>query len=106
MIELAASGDGTAFPLHQLSPVDQPLAARLMVLDLPELEDDEALERAMRDCVRYVHEATAVRSAAAIQRELQEAKDAGRDDEVRVLAARLAELAAEAPHLRRTLAAR
>ena len=106
IIELAAACDGTVFPLHRLPEVDRPLAARLMVLDVPELEDDAALQQAMRDCVRYVHEATAVRSAAAIRRELQEAKDAGRDDEVRVLAARLAELAAEAPHLRRTLATR
>ncbi|MFN2582823.1 MAG: DNA primase [Candidatus Dormibacteria bacterium] len=108
IIEMAQQHAGSAFPLHLLAPADQPLAARLMVLDVPELENDvaERLERAMRDCVRDVHEATAVRSAAAIQRELQQAKDAGRDDEVRVLAARLAALAAEAPHLRHTLTTR
>ena len=108
IIEAARGGDAS-FPLHRLPAGDQPLAAKLMVLDVPELDsssDTDALERAMRDCVRDVHEATAIRSAAAIQRELQQAKDAGRDDEVRVLAARLAELAAEAPRLRRTLSAR
>ena len=109
IVELAQEADGEAFPVHRLGAADQPLAARLMVLDVPELDpasDAGALDRAMRDCVRDVHEATAVRSAALIQRELQQAKDAGRDDEVRVLAARLAELAAEAPHLRHTLSAR
>ena len=98
-----------AFPLHRLTPQDQPQAARLMVLDVPELDPDsdpESLVRAMQDCVRDVHEATALRSAAAIQRELLQAKESGRDDEVRVLAARLAELAAEAPHLRHTLSTR
>ncbi|HEX6539689.1 MAG TPA: DNA primase [Candidatus Dormibacteraeota bacterium] len=106
IIELALETAGPDFPLHRLRPSDRSLAARLLVLDVPELDDGEALERAMRDCVRRVHEATAIRSAAAIQRELQEAKEAGRDEEVRILATRLAELAAEAPHLRRTLAAR
>jgi DNA primase len=106
IIELALeSGDGE-FPLHRLAPSARSQAALLLVLDVPELDDDEALEHAMRDCVRVVHEATAVRSAATIRRELQEAKEAGRDEEVRALAARLAKLAAEAPRLRRTLAAR
>ena len=108
IVDLALDG-GATFPLHRLAPGDQALAARLLVLDVPELDPDsdpDALGRAMRDCVRDIHEATAVRSAAAIQRELQQAKDAGRDDEVRVLAARLAALAAEAPHLRHTLSAR
>lgn len=106
ILEIALEHGGGDFPLHRLPPADRSQAARLLMLDVPELDDDVALEHAMRDCVRVVHEATALRSAAAIQRELQEAKEAGRDEEVRVLAARLAELAAEAPHLRRTLAAR
>ncbi|MBV8195273.1 MAG: DNA primase [Candidatus Dormibacteraeota bacterium] len=109
IMETAQQANGGGFPLHRLGAGDQALAARLMVLDVPELNETsavDALERAMRDCVRDVHEATALRSAAEIQRELQSAKDAGRDDEVRILAARLAALAAEAPHLRHTLSAR
>ncbi len=106
IIEVALDAEGGEFPLHRLRPADRSPAARMLVIDVPELGDDEALEQAMRDCVRVVHEASAVRAAAIIQRELQEAKEAGREDDVRRLAARLAELAAEAPLLRRTLAAR
>ena len=106
LIELAMGAPDAQIPLYRLSTSDRSLAARLLVRDVPELSDDEALTRAMRDCVGKVHESTVMRSLAVIRRELQEAKEAGRDDEVRVLAARLAELAAEAPHLRHTLAAR
>ena len=106
LIELAVSAADSQIALYRLSASDRSLAARLLVRDVPELSDDEALERAMRDCVAKVHESTVLRSLAVIRRELQEAKEAGRDDDVRVLAARLAELAAEAPHLRHTLAAR
>ena len=109
IVEVALTADESAFPLHRLTQQDQSHAARLMVLDVPELDtesDPEALVRAMQDCVRDVHEATALRSAALIQRELLQAKEEGRDDEVRLLAARLAALAAEAPHLRHTLSTR
>ena len=106
LIELAMGAPDAQIPLYRLSTSDRSLAARLLVRDVPELSDDEALTRAMRDCVGKVHESTVMRSLAVIRRELQEAKEAGRDGEVRVLAARLAELAAEAPHLRHTLAAR
>ena len=106
LIELAMRAADSPIPLYSLSAPDRSLAARLLVRDVPELSDDAALERAMRDCVGKVHESTVMRSLAVIRRELQEAKEAGRDDDVRVLAARLAELAAEAPHLRHTLAAR
>ena len=106
LIELAMTAADSQIPLYRLSASDRSLAARLLVRDVPELSDDEALQRAMRDCVGKVHESTVMRSLAVIRRELQEAKEAGRDDDVRVLATRLAELAAEAPHLRQTLAAR
>lgn len=106
LIELAMRAVDSQIPLYSLSASDRSLAARLLVRDVPELSDDDALQRAMRDCVGKVHESTVMRSLAVIRRELQEAKEAGRDDDVRVLAARLAELAAEAPHLRHTLAAR
>lgn len=109
IVEVALTGDRTTFPLHRLGPPDQAQAARLMVLDVPELDPDsdpQSLMRAMQDCVRDVHEAIALRSAAAIQRELIAAKEEGRDDEVRALAAKLAALAAEAPHLRHTLSTR
>ena len=106
IVELAMAVGDTEFPLYRLSASDRSLAARLLVRDVPELQDDAALERVMRDCAGKVHESTVMRSLAVIRRELQEAKEAGRDDDVRLLATRLAELAAEAPHLRRTLAAR
>jgi DNA primase len=106
IFELAMTAGDSEFPLYRLSASDRSLAARLLVRDVPELQNDEALDRAMRDCAAKVHESTVMRSLAVIRRELQEAKEAGRDDDVRVLAARLAKLAAEAPHLRRTLAAR
>jgi len=109
IVEVALATDEEAFPLHRLTQQDQSQAARLMVLDVPELDvasDADSLMRAMQDCVRDVHEATALRSAAVIQRELLQAKEEGRDDEVRLLAARLAALAAEAPHLRHTLSTR
>ncbi|MBV8300464.1 MAG: hypothetical protein JOY68_00895, partial [Candidatus Dormibacteraeota bacterium] len=46
------------------------------------------------------------RAIAEIQHELRRAKDEGRDADVQRLAAQLRELAASAPHLRRTLSPR
>jgi len=101
--------EGVAFPLHRLSEADQRRAALLMVRDAPVLAanvDPAMLARAMADCVRDVHEATVVRSMAAIQHELHRAKEDGRDDEVQLLATRLRELATQAPRLRGTLSRR
>ena len=112
VVQLAADvGDveGVAFPLHRLSEADQRRAALLMVRDVPVLAanvDPAMLARAMADCVRDVHEATVVRSMAAIQRELRRAKEDGRDDEVQLLATRLRDLATQAPRLRGTLSRR
>ncbi|MBV8529131.1 MAG: toprim domain-containing protein, partial [Candidatus Dormibacteraeota bacterium] len=106
IIELAIStGDGE-FPLHRLPAPDRSLAARLLVRDVPELDDDDALRRVLTDCVSWVHEAIKVRLAAVTLRKLQEAKEAGRRDEERALAAEFRELVAEAPRLRHVLAAR
>jgi hypothetical protein len=101
-------GDGS-FPLHALAAGDQRFAASLLVRDVPELADDagdDILERALSDCTRYVHEASVRRSLAAIQHELDSARDEGRDRDVETLASKLLELAAETPRLRRTLTAR
>jgi len=108
---LAVAQDATngSFPLHLLAPAEQRLAASLLLRDMPELADDadiETLPRALSDCVRYVHEACVQRSLAAIQRELDRAKEEERDEDVQRLAAQLLNLATEAPHLRRTLASR
>ena len=109
LLEVAADTGDTAFPLHRLTGSDQRHAARLLVHDVPELDDDTdvaALNRALSDCVRLVHEDSARRAIAQIQHELRRAKDEGRDADVQRLAAQLRELAASAPHLRRTLTAR
>jgi DNA primase len=109
LVEVARGVDSGGFPMHLLAPADHRLAASLLVRDLPELaegEDGAALQRALEDCVRYVHEESLRRSLAAVQHQLDQAKEAGRDDDVELLATRLLELAAETPHLRRTLAGR
>jgi DNA primase len=109
LVEIARDLADGSFPLHRLNPAEQRLAASLLVRDVPELADDAesaALERALADCVRYVHEASAQRSLAAIQHELERAKEDGRDDDMQALAGRLLELAAETPRLRRMLTAR
>jgi DNA primase len=112
ILELARTVDDVPdapFPLHRLPPGDQRRAARLMVRDMPllaESSDPALLARAMADCVRQVHEATVVRSMAAIRQELHRAKEEGRDDEVQLLATRLRELAGQAPTLRGTLSRR
>jgi DNA primase len=110
LIEAAADvPDGGSFPLHRLAPAEQRLAAALLMRDVPELADDAVsatLQRALADCVRYVQEAGVQRSLAAIQHELDRAKEEGRDDDMQALAGRLLELAAATPRLRRTLTAR
>lgn len=106
IIELAIGTSDGDFPLHRLAPADRSLAARLLVRDVPELDDDEAMHRVIRDCVSTVHEAVKVQQAAVILRKLQEAKESGRRDEERALAAEFRELVAEAPRLRHMLAAR
>ena len=55
--------------------------------------------------IRDVHEASVINSMVAIRHEMRRAKEEGRDEELHVLATRMSELAAEAPHLRRTLSA-
>jgi DNA primase len=109
LIEVALQTDNGVFPVHRLGPDDQRHAARLMVDDVPELDessDPSSLTRVMADCVRLVHEESVRRSLATIQHELRRAKEEGRFDEVERLAAQLSALAAEAPHLRSTLSTR
>lgn len=109
LVEVARDTANGSFPLHLLTAREQRLAASLLLRDVPELSDDaddSTLQRALADCVRYVHESSVQRSLAAIQHELDRAKEEGRDDDVQALAARLSELAAETPRLRRTLTAR
>jgi DNA primase len=109
LLEVALGVDNSGFPMHLLAPADHRLAASLLVRDLPELaegDDGTALQRALEGCVRYVHEESLRRSLMAVQHQLDQAKEEGRDDEVELLAGRLLELAAETPHLRRTLVGR
>jgi DNA primase len=109
LLEVAQSVENGTFPLHRLTPAEQRLAASLLVRDVPELAeeaDNATLQRALSDCVQYVHEASVRRSLAAIRQELDRAKEEGREHDVEALAAKLLELAAETPRLRRTLTSR
>jgi hypothetical protein len=105
----ATSTDPAAFTLRRLGGGDQRRAAGLLVRDVPELAeeaDPEALKRLMSDCVRLIHEESVRRALVSISSEMHRARDEGRADDADALAAELSRLAADAPHLRRTLAVR
>jgi DNA primase len=105
----ATSADPAAFTLRRLGGGDQRRAAGLLVRDVPELAemaDPQALKRLMADCVRLVHEESVRRALVSISSEMHRARDEGRADDADALAAELSRLAADAPHLRRTLAVR
>ena len=105
----AASSDPAGFTIRQLNRWDQPRAAGLLVREVPEFADEadpEALKRLLSDCVRFMHEETVRRALVSISSEMHRARDEGRTDDADALAAELSRLAADAPHLRRTLAIR
>jgi hypothetical protein len=104
IVEVAFTLEPSAqFPIHQLSPSEQRLAARLLVRSLPELQeldDPEPLRRALADCVVRVRDAEKQAEMHEIQRELRRARDAGQTAEEEALAARLHQLATERQRLR------
>lgn len=105
----AASADPAGFTIRQLNRWDQPRAAGLLVREVPEFADEadpDALRRLLSDCVRFMHEETVRRALVSISSEMHRARDEGRTDDADALAAELSRLAADAPHLRRTLAVR
>jgi DNA primase len=105
----ATSADPAAFTLRNLSGGDQRRAAGLLVREVPEFADSadpEALKRLLADCVRLLHEESVRRALVSISTEMHRARDEGRSDDADALAAELSRLAADAPHLRRTLAVR
>jgi DNA primase len=105
----AASSDAAGFTLRKLSGSDQRRAAGLLVREVPELADEadpDALRRLIADCVRLIHEESVRRALVSISTEMHRARDEGRAEDADALAAELSRLAADAPHLRRTLAVR
>jgi len=105
----AASTDPAAFTLRSLSGGDQRRAAGLLVREVPEFADEaepEAIQQLMADCVRLIHEDSVRRALVSISTEMHRARDEGRTADADALADRLSRLAADAPHLRRTLAIR
>ncbi len=105
----AASTDAAGFTLRSLTAGDQRRAAGLLVREVPEFADaaePEAIKQLIADCVRLIHEESVRRALVSISSEMHRARDEGRSDDADALAAELSRLAAEAPHLRRTLAVR
>jgi hypothetical protein len=105
----ATSTDPSAFSLRKLGGSDQRRAAGLLVREVPEFADSadpEALKRLLADCVRLLHEESVRRALVSISSEMHRARDEGRTYDADALAAELSRLAADAPHLRRTLAVR
>ncbi len=105
----AACADPAGFTLRRLTGGDQRRAAGLLVRDVPEFADDadpDALKQVMADCVRLIHEESVRRALVSISSEMHRARDEGRAEDADALAAQLSRLAAEAPHLRRTVAVR
>ena len=105
----AACADPAGFTLRRLTGGDQRRAAGLLVRDVPEFADDadpDALKQVMADCVRLIHEESVRRALVSISSEMHRARDEGRGEDADALAAELSRLAAEAPHLRRTVAVR
>jgi hypothetical protein len=105
----AASSDPGGFTLRRLSGGDQRRAAGLLVREVPEFADEaepQAIKQLMADCVRLIHEESVRRALVSISTEMHRARDEGRTEDADALAAKLSRLAADAPHLRRTLAVR
>jgi DNA primase len=105
----AASTDPAGFTLRTLSGGDQRRAAGLLVREVPEFADEaepEAIKQLMADCVRLIHEDSVRRALVSISTEMHRARDEGRTADADALADKLSRLAADAPHLRRTLAVR
>ena len=105
----AASSDPAGFTLRKLSGGDQRRAAGLLVREVPEFADEaepQAIKQLMADCVRLIHEESVRRALVSISTEMHRARDEGRTADADALAAKLSRLAADAPHLRRTLAVR
>ena len=105
----AASSDPAGFTLRRLSGGDQRRAAGLLVREVPEFADEaepQAIKQLMADCVRLIHEESVRRALVSISTEMHRARDEGRTEDADALAAKLSRLAADAPHLRRTLAVR
>jgi DNA primase len=105
----AASTDPSEFTLRRLSGGDQRRAAGLLVREVPEFADaaePQAIKQLMADCVRLIHEESVRRALVSISAEMHRARDEGRTEDADALAAKLSRLAADAPHLRRTVAVR
>jgi DNA primase len=105
----AASTDPTDFSLRRLTGGDQRRAAGLLVREVPEFADaaePQAIKQLMADCVRLIHEESVRRALVSISAEMHRARDEGRTEDADALAAKLSRLAADAPHLRRTVAVR
>jgi DNA primase len=105
----AASTDPVGFTLRRLGGGDQRRAAGLLVREVPEFADEaepQAIKQLMADCVRLIHEESVRRALVSISTEMHRARDEGRTEDADALAAKLSRLAADAPHLRRTLAVR
>ena len=105
----AASTDPTEFTLRRLTGGDQRRAAGLLVREVPEFADTaepQAIRQLMADCVRLIHEESVRRALVSISAEMHRARDEGRTKDADALAAKLSRLAADAPHLRRTVAVR
>jgi DNA primase len=105
----AASTDPAGFTLRRLTGGDQRRAAGLLVREVPEFADaaePEAIRQLMADCVRLIHEESVRRALVSISTEMHRARDEGRTEDADALAAKLSRLAADAPHLRRTVAVR
>jgi DNA primase len=105
----AASTDPAGFTLRRLTGGDQRRAAGLLVREVPEFADaaePEAIRQLMADCVRLIHEESVRRALVSISTEMHRARNEGRTEDADALAAKLSRLAADAPHLRRTVAVR
>jgi DNA primase len=105
----AASTDPLGFTLRRLTGGDQRRAAGLLVREVPEFADEaepQAIKQLMADCVRLIHEESVRRALVSISAEMHRARDEGRTEDADALADKLSRLAADAPHLRRTLAVR
>src|SRR5580658_3678900 len=105
----AASTDPSGFTLRRLTGGDQRRAAGLLVREVPEFADEadpEAIKQLIADCVRLIHEDSVRRALVSISAEMHRARDEGRTADADALADKLSRLAADAPHLRRTLAIR
>jgi DNA primase len=105
----AASTDPSGFTLRRLSGGDQRRAAGLLVREVPEFADEadpQAIKQLMSDCLRLIHEESVRRALVSISTEMHRARDEGRTEDADALAAKLSRLAADAPHLRRSVAVR